>query len=180
MQEEADRRARARMPMRYALIDREHRLLSLQRLADNVGEEAGGRLVWLPRPDADGRQADADPVEETAARVVVQKQLAEKKITLELTTDAKKYLATKGYDPAMGARPMKRLIQDEVKEPIADEILKEDSALEGGGSIKIGFRDAAKGERSGRLTFEFNKKAAPEEKPVPVAPGASGPKSPAR
>ena len=92
--------------------------------------------------------------------------------TLEVDADARKYLAVKGYDPAMGARPMKRLIQEEVREPIADEILKEDSQIDGGGSVKISFKEAAKGEKEGKLTFEFNKKAKPEEKPVPaVAPG---------
>jgi ATP-dependent Clp protease ATP-binding subunit ClpA len=99
----------------------------------------------------------------------VKKQLAERKITLELTDEARGYLATKGYDPNFGARPMSRLIQSELKEPIADEILKEDSKLDNGGSIKVGFQEAAPGER-GKLTFEFNSKAKAEEKPAPAAP----------
>jgi ATP-dependent Clp protease ATP-binding subunit ClpA len=50
-------------------------------------------------------------------------QLNEKKVFLELTPAARKYLAAKGYDPTFGARPMARLIQQEIKRSLADEIL---------------------------------------------------------
>ena len=49
-----------------------------QRLADDVGEEARGRLVGLARPHADRRQADADAVEEAAPRIVGEQQLADR------------------------------------------------------------------------------------------------------
>ncbi len=53
----------------------------------------------------------------------VVQQLAEKKVTISLTPEARGYLAEKGYDPTFGARPMARLIQKEVKMILADEIL---------------------------------------------------------
>ncbi|MGF1509621.1 MAG: ATP-dependent Clp protease ATP-binding subunit ClpA [Myxococcota bacterium] len=49
--------------------------------------------------------------------------LAEKKVTIDLTPDARDWLARKGYSLKFGARPMARLIQNEIKRPLADEIL---------------------------------------------------------
>ncbi len=49
--------------------------------------------------------------------------LADRKITLELTDDARAWLAEKGYDPAYGARPLKRVIQKHVQDPLAEMIL---------------------------------------------------------
>ena len=53
----------------------------------------------------------------------LQKRLEEKKIQLDLTKNAIEYLAEKGYDPIFGARPLKRLIQQEVANLLANEIL---------------------------------------------------------
>ena len=53
----------------------------------------------------------------------VEKQLLEKQISLEVTEEAKEYLAEKGYDPNFGARPLRRLIQDEVENQLSEEIL---------------------------------------------------------
>ncbi|SEL74359.1 ATP-dependent Clp protease ATP-binding subunit ClpA [Colwellia chukchiensis] len=55
--------------------------------------------------------------------VELQAQLDEKSVSLEITKDAKKWLANKGYDKAMGARPMTRLIQEQLKKPLANELL---------------------------------------------------------
>ena len=49
--------------------------------------------------------------------------LAERKITLRLDGDARRWLADKGYDPAYGARPLKRVIQKQVQDPLAEKIL---------------------------------------------------------
>ena len=76
--EKADGGARARNPVPHVFRHRQHRLLADERLAHDVGEEAGRRLVGLAGPDADGRQADADAVEKAAARIVGQKQLADR------------------------------------------------------------------------------------------------------
>src|SRR3974390_1336685 len=73
--EKADRRARAGMPMHYAVGNRQGRLLSGQWLADDAGEEPGGSLVWLARPHANRRQTDANPLEKAAPCVVGEQQL---------------------------------------------------------------------------------------------------------
>jgi ATP-dependent Clp protease ATP-binding subunit ClpB len=53
----------------------------------------------------------------------LQKLLDERKITLDLDASARQWLAEKGYDPVYGARPLKRVIQREVQDPLADKIL---------------------------------------------------------
>jgi len=55
--------------------------------------------------------------------VELQVQLDEKGVSLEITKDAKKWMAVKGYDKTMGARPMARLIQEQLKKPLANELL---------------------------------------------------------
>ncbi len=53
----------------------------------------------------------------------LQKLLDERKITLDLDASAREWLAEKGYDPVYGARPLKRVIQREVQDPLADKML---------------------------------------------------------
>ena len=53
----------------------------------------------------------------------LQKLLDERKIALELDAEARDWLADKGYDPAYGARPLKRVIQKNVQDPLAELIL---------------------------------------------------------
>jgi ATP-dependent Clp protease ATP-binding subunit ClpB len=53
----------------------------------------------------------------------LQHLLEDRKITLELTPEAREWLAEKGYDPAYGARPLKRVIQKHVQDPLAELIL---------------------------------------------------------
>jgi ATP-dependent Clp protease ATP-binding subunit ClpB len=57
----------------------------------------------------------------------LQRRLADRKLTLELTDDAKTYLANAGYDPHFGARPLKRLIQREIQDPLALLLLSGDA-----------------------------------------------------
>ena len=68
-------------------------------------------------------------------------QLAEKKVRLELTDAARKLLAEKGYDPAFGARPLARVIEDSVKRPLTEELLF--GKLQNGGKAVV---DAEDGE----------------------------------
>jgi ATP-dependent Clp protease ATP-binding subunit ClpA len=63
-------------------------------------------------------------------------QLAPKRVTLELTDQAREWLAAKGYDRKFGARPMRRLIDREIRRRLADEILF--GALTQGGAVTIG------------------------------------------
>jgi ATP-dependent Clp protease ATP-binding subunit ClpA len=62
-------------------------------------------------------------------------QLVEKKVKLELTVAARDWLAEHGFDEKFGARPMARLIQNELKKPLADEILF--GRLKKGGGVKV-------------------------------------------
>ena len=55
---------------------------------------------------------------------ILRARLAERGLTLELTPAAQKWVAQKGYDPDFGARPLKRVLQREVADPIALEVLK--------------------------------------------------------
>ena len=54
----------------------------------------------------------------------VVKQLAERNIKLELSTEAKEILAREGFDPTFGARPLRRSIQRLIENPISEELLK--------------------------------------------------------
>ena len=67
--------------------------------------------------------------------VELQAQLDAKGVSLEVTTAARHWLAEKGYDKAMGARPMARVIQEQLKRPLANELLF--GELVGGGSVRV-------------------------------------------
>jgi ATP-dependent Clp protease ATP-binding subunit ClpA len=75
-------------------------------------------------------------------------QLHEKKVDAIFTDNLKKYLAKKGFDPLMGARPMARLIQDTIRRALADELLF--GKLANGGKVTV---DMDKDEKI-QLTFE--------------------------
>src|SRR5450432_3922009 len=62
-------------------------------------------------------------------------QLADRNVTIELTDEAREWLVKNGYDEAMGARPMARVIQAQIKTPLADEVLF--GRLKGGGVVKV-------------------------------------------
>jgi ATP-dependent Clp protease ATP-binding subunit ClpA len=66
-------------------------------------------------------------------------QLAEKKVTIDLTEPARKLLAEKGFDPTFGARPLSRVIEDKVKRPLTEELLF--GALENGGTATVDVED---------------------------------------
>jgi ATP-dependent Clp protease ATP-binding subunit ClpA len=63
-------------------------------------------------------------------------QLALKDVGITVTTAAREWLAEKGFDPKMGARPMKRVIQEQIKRPLADDLLF-GRLSEGGGDVRI-------------------------------------------
>lgn len=65
----------------------------------------------------------------------LQTQLRDKNVELTITSDAKTWLANQGYDKAMGARPMSRVIQEQLKKPIAHELLF--GQLQQGGNVSI-------------------------------------------
>jgi ATP-dependent Clp protease ATP-binding subunit ClpA len=73
-------------------------------------------------------------------------QLEEKRVTVDVDEDARKWLAEHGFDPKMGARPMARIIQEHIKRSLAEELLF--GKLVGGGNVRIGVKDA-------KLSFNF-------------------------
>ena len=79
-------------------------------------------------------------------------QLNEKNVTLVVDDKAKRWLADKGYDVKMGARPMERVIQENIKRPLADEILF--GRLAKGGTVKVT-------EKSDALKLVFDKEKEP-------------------
>ena len=66
----------------------------------------------------------------------LQTQLDDKRVTLEISEDAREWLAVKGYDEKMGARPMARLIQEKLKKPLAEDILF-GALSNGGGTVAV-------------------------------------------
>jgi ATP-dependent Clp protease ATP-binding subunit ClpA len=91
--------------------------------------------------------------EEVMTRVVdkfirqLQASLDERKVTLKLTDGARRDLARRGYDPIFGARPLGRLIESEIGNVLADEILF--GKLSRGGQVRIA-------SKSGKLGFSYN------------------------
>ena len=67
--------------------------------------------------------------------VELEAKLGNNNVTLELDDDAREWIAERGYDPKMGARPMARILQEHVKRPLAEELLF--GSLENGGHVKI-------------------------------------------
>lgn len=105
-------------------------------------------------------------VEKVVDKFVIQLegQLADKHVTIELSDKARKYLAKEGYDPAMGARPLGRVIQEQVKRPLAEEILF--GKLEQGGLVKV---DLKNDELTFDIKAEKKKKKAFKDKDSPEA-----------
>ncbi|MBO6601999.1 MAG: ATP-dependent Clp protease ATP-binding subunit ClpA [Roseicyclus sp.] len=66
-------------------------------------------------------------------------QLLDRNVTIELTKAAAEWLADKGYDDKMGARPLGRVIQEHIKKPLAEELLF--GKLAKGGNVKVGLKD---------------------------------------
>jgi ATP-dependent Clp protease ATP-binding subunit ClpA len=85
--------------------------------------------------------------------IQLDEQLAEKKVEANFTQPLKDYLAKKGFDPLMGARPMSRLIQDTIRRALADELLF--GRLQHGGKVTIGIGEDEK------VTLAFEEEAAP-------------------
>jgi ATP-dependent Clp protease ATP-binding subunit ClpA len=95
---------------------------------------------------------------EVVARVVekfvmqLEAQLADRNVTIELSSAAKEWLAERGYDRLYGARPLARVIQEHIKKPLAEELLF--GRLAKGGAVKVAMKD-------GKLDFEITEAATP-------------------
>ncbi len=121
----------------------------------NVGDaDRELKLMFSPefRNRLDARIAFNSLSKETMASIVdkyvkeLEAQLADRKVEIVVDASARVHLAEKGYDPDFGARPLARVIQDEVKRPLGDELLF--GRLEHGGKVTVSFKD-------GKLAFAF-------------------------
>jgi len=117
---------------------------------------------------------------ETVGRVVdkfilqLELQLADQNVHIQFDTDARKWLGKRGYDRLYGARPMSRLIQEKVKQPLAEELLF--GKLAAGGEVHVSVKDD-------KLAFELapappkakpkRKKKAAAKKTAPDKPDAA-------
>jgi ATP-dependent Clp protease ATP-binding subunit ClpA len=109
--------------------------------------------------------------QETVSRVVdkfilqLELQLADQNVHIQFDSDARGWLAKRGYDKLMGARPMARLIQDKVKQPLAEELLF--GKLNSGGEVHVSLKDD-------KLAFELTPAAPKAAKPAKRGKKASG------
>src|SRR5687767_10535954 len=85
-------------------------------------------------------------------------QLAERRVAITLEPEARTWLAEKGYDPVYGARPLSRVVQSEVRDPLTDDILV--GKLENGGTVTIRIEDD-------KLAFQYESKTD-EAQPHPA------------
>ncbi|MGI8904023.1 MAG: AAA family ATPase, partial [Solirubrobacteraceae bacterium] len=98
----------------------------------------------------------------------IRKQMADRELQLELSEEAKDLLVDKGWDPAMGARPLRRAIQRYIEDPLADFVLR--AQVPAGSTVLVQATEPEDGaERDVELTVI---ESAP--KPTPVGVGAEG------
>ncbi|MCX8957367.1 ATP-dependent Clp protease ATP-binding subunit ClpA [Erwinia psidii] len=100
-------------------------------------------IIWF-------KHLDTEVIHQVVDKFIVelQAQLDAKGVSLEVSDEARDWLAAKGYDKAMGARPMARTVQESLKKPLANELLF--GSLVDGGSVSVAL-DKAKNE----LTYHF-------------------------
>ncbi|UVI40027.1 ATP-dependent Clp protease ATP-binding subunit ClpA [Qipengyuania spongiae] len=122
----------------------------------------------------------------TVARVVdkfilqLELQLAEQNVEIQFDKDSRAWLADKGYDRLYGARPMGRLIQEKIKQPLAEELLF--GKLADGGEVSVTMKDGkpsfeltpAPPKAKGKKAPAKKKKAAPKAKPEADASEGAG------
>jgi ATP-dependent Clp protease ATP-binding subunit ClpA len=97
----------------------------------------------------------------------LEEQLVLKNVMITVTKGAREWLAEQGFDPKMGARPMKRVIQEQIKRPLADDLLFGD--LADGGEVRVeapNKRSVPAGEQKLRLKVTARK---PQPKALPAA-----------
>jgi ATP-dependent Clp protease ATP-binding subunit ClpC len=95
----------------------------------------------------------------------VRVQVAEHELQLELTDEAKDLLVEKGWDPSMGARPLRRAIQRYIEDPLADEVLRQGQMTPG--STVMVARDEAGDEEDKPLSLTIIAPKKPQPKPEP-------------
>ena len=135
---------------------------------DHAGDSAEAvKRTFTPefrnRLDATVQFQTLDPG--TIAQVVdkfiieLESQLEDKRVTVEVDENARAWIAEHGFDPAMGARPMARLIQEKIKRPLADELLF--GRLGTGGHVRVRVRE-------NELSFDFENEENHEDAETPA------------
>jgi len=86
--------------------------------------------------------------------IELESQLEEKRVTIQVDEKARAWLAEHGFDKLMGARPMARIIQENIKRALAEELLF--GRLEGGGQVSVGVEED-------KLSFSFENEAVTDD-----------------
>jgi ATP-dependent Clp protease ATP-binding subunit ClpA len=94
----------------------------------------------------------------------LERQLADRQVALQVSDEARTWLGEKGYDELYGARPLGRVIQENIKKPLADELLF--GKLAKGGKVRVKVEN-------GKLAFDYPP-PAPPEKGAPKVPALAG------
>jgi ATP-dependent Clp protease ATP-binding subunit ClpA len=120
------------------------------------------------------QQLPMDVVHQVVTKFVMQleAQLADRGVTFELSEDAIKWLAEKGYDQSMGARPLGRTIQEYIKKPLADEVLF--GKLKRGGLVKITVETKPDGSKALALESIAGEAKPTEPQPEPEVQAKGG------
>ncbi|PKB64105.1 MAG: NDP-hexose 4-ketoreductase [SAR202 cluster bacterium Io17-Chloro-G2] len=152
---------------------------SYQRMKDKVMDEVKRffRPEFLNRIDASVvfHQLTKDEILQIVNLMMdqVRKELSEKEIDLELTEAARAWLGEKGFDPVLGARPLRRLIQNEVEDRLSDEVLS--GGLNQGDVAVIDLEEDAivikskKGKPPKKAEAKPEQEAQPEPEPEPAS-----------
>jgi ATP-dependent Clp protease ATP-binding subunit ClpC len=153
----------------------------------SVGEEAGlsydemksrvmGELKKVFRPELLNRIDEVIVFPKLTKEEILQivdilmkrlrEQMAQHEVTIELTDEAKELLVDKGYDPAMGARPLRRAIQRYIEDPLADYVLGRE--IEPGSTILVARQHDEDGEPTDEVDITFIPgTVSPEQVTVP-------------
>src|SRR5687768_12719874 len=105
--------------------------------------------------------------------------MAERELQIEMSEESKDFLVEKGWDPAMGARPLRRAIQRYIEDPLADEVLK--TPITPGSTVLVERDEDARqkatdggGDEELKITILAPVEKPPEEQPVPVGGADEG------
>jgi len=157
-----------------------------QTLGFSIGDESGlsyedmkervmGELKKIFRPELLNRIDEVIVFHKLAKEEIIQivdllmkrvrEQMAAHEVSIELTQGAKELLVEKGYDPAMGARPLRRAIQRHIEDPLADFVLM--SELEPGSTILVDRKDDSE-------DVDISVVAGPEQREKVAVPADGG------
>ncbi|MDP9292896.1 MAG: AAA family ATPase, partial [Actinomycetota bacterium] len=156
-------------PLGFSVGDSEHGMTY-----EDMKERVTGELKKVFRPEFLNRIDDIivfhklqkDEIKRIVELLLrrIRKSLADRDLQLELTDEAEDFLVEKGWDPSMGARPLRRAIQRYIEDPLADFVLR--SELTPGGTVLVA---PPEGDDDVKLTV-----IQPVKKPTPVGVGAEG------